>query len=228
MVSVVSITTSYRLIDITSDYNYERVSEGTCKLIPGFAPADPKDVCRNDPNAIEYYDTTGYRRIPLSTCQDGLEYDLTSASHPCPGKEEEYQKKKGIGGAGLFFAILMPVLVFIAVIVFVWRKYQDRLRGQIRLGDATPSFSTDSNWVQYPVMAISAVAAAVMAIPFVLGGLFRSVAGLFRRGGGGGGSAAATYTSRSSFARGGGGYASVAADSNDENDFLGADSDEEV
>lgn len=198
--------------------------------MPGLEPADPMAVCRNDPNAFEYYDVTGYRRIPLSTCRGGAEFDFTSASHPCPGKEEEYQKKKGISGAGLFFAIFTPMAIFAAVVYFVWTRYQDRFRGQIRLGDGAgvPSFSTDSNWVQYPIIAVSAVAAAAMAVPMVLAGLFRSVAGLFGRGARGGGAADRTYTSRGSFARGRGGYASVAADTNDENDLLGEDSDEGV
>jgi len=119
----------------------------------------------------------------------------------------------------------MPILVFLGVIYFVWTKYQDRLRGSIRLGDATPSFSTDSNWVQYPIIALSAIAAVAMAIPSVLAGLFRTVTGRFGRGGDSG---ARTYTSRNSFARGRGGYSRVAADTNDENDLLGEDSDEEV
>lgn len=182
-------------------------------------------VCFDDPNRVEYYNTTGYRRIPLTTCQGGKELDLTSQSHPCPGHEPEYARRHGISGVALFFAIVIPIAAAAGIGYFVWQKYGDKL-GSIRLGDGPSLYSSSRTssggnpWVEYPVAAISAVVAVVAALPLVLGAAWRGVRSLFPGGYGG-----RTYTSRSSFARGRGDYASVDAD---EGELLGEDSDEEV
>ncbi|KAF2099599.1 Oligoxyloglucan reducing end-specific cellobiohydrolase [Rhizodiscina lignyota] len=209
--------------DFECDYNFERQSDGSCALIEGLKPADPMQVCRDNKDAWEYYEITGYRRIPISTCEGGMEMDLTSASHPCPGHEKEYADKKKISGVALFFAITLPIAAAAGVGYWVWRNWDGKF-GRIRLGDGmgfgTGTGTGSSKWVQWPVAAVSAVIAVLAAVPLLAASLFRSARGAFSGGYGG-----RTYTSRSSFARGRGDYASVDAD---EGELLGEDSDEEV
>jgi len=102
---------------------------------------------------------------------------------------------------------------------WVWMNWDGKF-GRIRLGDGGPSFDSNSPWISWPVAAISALVAVMVAIPMVVGSAWRAVAS--RVGGGYGGR---TYTSRSSFARGRGDYAVVDPD---EGELLGEDSDEDV
>jgi hypothetical protein len=67
-------------------------------------------------------------------------------------------------------------------------------------------------------MAISAVAALVIALPALLASIWRGVSSLFR------GRRTARYTTRSSFARG----ADYAPVDEDEGELLGDESDEDV
>lgn len=205
-----------------SDYNYERQNDGSCHLVSGLQPLDPLEQCRADPKLDEYYEPTGYRRIPLTTCQGGKEMDYTSQSHPCPNHEKQYEKKHGISGAGLFFAITIPIIAAAGVGYWAWKNWENNF-GSIRLGDNTPSFDTDSPWVRWPVAALSAVVAVLAAVPMVVGGIWSTVMSRFGRGGSAG--YARPYTSRSSFQRGRGDYAVVDPD---EGELLGDDSEEEV
>ena len=191
-------------------------------------------ICTDDKNAYEYYEVTGYRRIQISTCQGG-DMQYTSRSHPCPGKEREYRNHKGLSGAGLFFAIVIPIAVACAAGYWVFRNWESKF-GRIRLGDAAPGFDANGKWLTVPIMVVSAVTAGVMAVPMVVGVVYRSVRSGWtvlrerfgRRGGGGAGGGAAgtgSYTSRGSFGRGRSDYAAVG---NDESDLLGDESDEDV
>jgi hypothetical protein len=178
-------------------------------------------ICKADPTADTWYDITGYRKIPLSTCQGGKDLEKWAAiSHPCPGHEDEYQRKNGLSGVGLFFTIIIPIAAAAGIGYWVWNKWDGKF-GRIRLGDGS-SISGDNPWIAWPVAAISAVVAVVAAIPLLVGSIWRSIAGRFGRGSY---YAGRTYTSRSSFARGRGDYAVV---DNDEGELLGEDSDEEV
>lgn len=201
-----------------SDYNYQRANEGSCVLVPGLEPADPERICKGKPNLIEYYDPTGYRRIPITTCVGGLEMDV-STPHSCPGHEKEFTEKHALSGLGLFFAVVIPFAAAAGIGWYVYRNWDGKF-GQIRLGDAAPSFDSGSAWVRWPVAAVAGVVAVVGAVPLLVGSLWRSVKG--RVGGGYGGR---TYTSRSSFATGRGDYAVVDPD---EGELLGEDSDEEA
>src|SRR5271168_3072015 len=107
---------------VISDYNYERQADGSCELVPGFTPLDHSAVCAEDKNLVEYYEPTGYRRIPLTTCSGGTELDKREAK-PCPGHKEEFDKKHGISGAGLFFAIVIPILVAGGIGYYVWQNW---------------------------------------------------------------------------------------------------------
>ncbi|KAI9850164.1 MAG: vacuolar protein sorting/targeting protein PEP1, partial [Vezdaea acicularis] len=72
--------------DFECDYNYAREIDGTCALVKGMDPPNHIEDCSADPTLISYYDPTGYRRIPLTTCSGGQELNVAE-SHPCPGKE---------------------------------------------------------------------------------------------------------------------------------------------
>ncbi|TKA66018.1 hypothetical protein B0A49_09311 [Cryomyces minteri] len=205
--------------DFECDFNFERQNDGSCRLVPGLDPADPMAICKNDPLAVEYYEPTGYRRIPLTTCQGGKEMDYTSTSHPCPGREKEYQKKKGISGIGLFFAIVVPFGAAAGVGYWVWKNWDGKF-GRIRLGETMGS-AGESPWITYPVAAVSGLVAILAALPLLVASLWRSVASRAR----GSSYAGRTFTSRSSFTRGRGDYAVVDPD---EGELLGEDSDEEV
>lgn len=221
-----------------SDYNYEPDGHGACHLVAGLQPLDHKEYCKANPGLIEYYEPTGYRKIPLSTCVGGTEYDKQSEPKACPGKESEYEERHRISGVGLFFAITIPIAFAGAAGWWVWRNWSGKF-GQIRLGDTSGpgfgggAFESDSPFVRYPVIALSAAVAVAGAIPLVVAALWRSgVAAVDRLRYGDGGSfsrlaggGARPFTTRDSFARGRGDYATV---DDDEGELLGEDSDEEV
>lgn len=220
-----------------SDYNFELDSHSACQLVPGLQPIDHIQYCKENPSAVEYWEPTGYRKIPLSTCQGGQEYDKQSSMHVCPDKEEEFNRRHGISGIGLFFAITIPFAAAGAAGWWVYRNWNGKF-GQIRLGDhsnpgfGNGAFDSDSPFVRYPIMAVSAAVAVAGALPLVVAGLWRagvSALDRLRYGGGGGFSrlsgGARPFTTRDSFARGRGDYATV---EDDEGELLGEDSDEEV
>lgn len=190
---------------------------GECQLVEGLTPADPKEVCKQK-GVTEYWEITGYRKIPISTCHEGQEMEHTSKVNPCPGFEEEFQRKHGISGFGLFLAIVVPFVAAGGIGYYIWRNWDGKF-GRIRLGEGPSQFNSDSPWISWPVAAVSAVVAVVAAVPLLIGSLWRMVSSRF------GGYGGRTYTSRSSFARGRGDYAVVDPD---EGELLGEDSDEEV
>ena len=214
--------------DFECDYNYERLNDGTCRLVEGLQPADPKRECEKE-GVKEWYSITGYRRIPITTCSGGVEYDLTSYSHPCPGYEEEWAEKHSLSGIALFFVIVLPIAAAAGVGYWVWKNWDDKF-GRIRLGDGMgPSstgygaFDRDAPWIKYPVMALSGVVAVLAAVPMLIGSIWSMVS--TRMGRSSRGSYARPYTSRSSFARGRGDYSAVG---DDEGELLGEDSDEDI
>lgn len=218
--------------DFECDYNFERQSDGSCKLAQGLEAPDPQAVCYKDSSADEYYDITGYRRIPLSTCEGGRELEHTSRVMPCPGHEGNFNKKHGISGVGLFFAIVLPILAATGVGYWVWKNWDGKF-GRIRLGGGDPAlggaegygaFDRDAPWIKYPVMALSGLVAVLAALPMLVGSLWRSASTRLGRGGSRG-AYTRPFTSRSSFQRGRGDYAVVDPD---DGELLGEDSDEEV
>lgn len=229
---------------MSSDYNYELDKNQACKLVSGLEPVDHSLACKANPDMVEYWEPTGYRKVPLSTCENGKEFDKQSTARPCPGKEEEFADRHSISGVGLFFAITIPFALAGAAGWWVYRNWNGKF-GQIRLGDNVGSgagfgagaFDSDSPFVRYPVMAISALVAVAGALPLLAAGLWRAgVAAVdrVRYGAGGGFSSlrgangvgpSRPFTTRDSFARGRGDYANV---DDDEGELLGEDSDEEV
>ena len=122
--------------DFECDYNFELASDGTCKLIKGLSSKDNSEICRISPGTLEYWEPTGYRKVPLSTCEGGLELDKW-ASHPCPGKENDYKKEHDIGvhGGSLFWVIAIPLTAFIASAAFVYDRGIRRNGGFQRFGE---------------------------------------------------------------------------------------------
>ena len=126
--------------DFECDYNYVKSKDGTCKLIEGLSPIAPSDICKKNPDLIEFSDPTGYRKIPLSTCQGGLKLDVSSDTYPCPGKEELFNEKYGISGRSFLMMFFIPFVLFV---IFLWFVYDRGIRrnggfarfGEIRLGD---------------------------------------------------------------------------------------------
>jgi hypothetical protein len=194
------------------------VEDGSCQVAPGVSPLPAEHVCTDDPNLIEYWGITGYRKIPISTCSGGAELEFGGERKSCPNHEEEFEKKYGVSGSVIFFAIILPIAAAAGVGWYVWKKWDGKF-GRIRLGDG--GISGDSPWVAWPVAIISALVAVIASIPLVVGSLWRGVSSRFNRGG----YAVPTYTSRDSFARGRGDYSTV---DNDEGVLLGDESDEEV
>ena len=166
--------------------------------------------------------------------------EYTSEEIPCPGHKDEFEEEhrnKGLTGFWFFIlVILFPVTVAASIGYLVWICWDGKF-GRIQLGTEDGgrgggAFDADKPWIQYPVMAISAIGAAIIAIPYLLASLWRSGRGYLpigggSGGGGGGGSGGAgrRYTTRQSFARGRSDYAFVDPD---EDELLGDDDDEEV
>lgn len=177
-------------------------------------------VCRENPDQIEYWEPTGYRRIPLTTCEGGLSLDHVT-SKPCPNKEKEYQEKHGISSVGLFFAIVIPIGLAAAAGYYVYTRWDGKF-GQIRLGEnlgeSEGLFSRDSPLITVPVAVIAGTVAVIQALPLLAMSLWRSVSGYVRLPGRRGGPR--PYATRSAFAARRGDYTSVV---DDEDELLGAD-----
>lgn len=202
-----------------SDYNYEPQKDGTCGPVPGLKPLDPKLVCTENPEAIEWYEPTGYRLIPLSKCKGGKQLNHIIA-HSCPTKEEEFEKKHPrLRGIGLFFAIIVPIGLAVTIGYYVY-NYWDGKFGRIRLGDAGSGgiFARDSLLISIPVTIVAGVVAVATALPLLVSSLWRSVSGYVRVPGGS--SSRRPYSSRGAFAARRGDYVGVV---DDEDELLGAD-----
>lgn len=207
------------LTTLFSDYNYEPQSDGSCALVPGLPKPDAMATCKANPDEIEYWEPTGYRRIPLTTCQGGLNLDHV-VSKACPSKEKEYQEKHGISGVGLFFAIVIPIALAGAAGYYAYTRWDGKF-GQIRLGEggnATSErmLSRDSPLIIVPVAVIAGVVAVAKALPLLATSLWRSASGYMRVGRNR--DYQGPYASRGSFAARRGDYTSVV---DDEDELLG-------
>ncbi|KAI9370967.1 hypothetical protein BJX61DRAFT_544121 [Aspergillus egyptiacus] len=213
--------------DYECDYNYERQNDGSCALVPGLKPEDPAAYCKAHPEAVEFWETTGYRRIPQTTCEGGKNLDHL-IPRPCPGKEEEYEQRHGISGVGLFFAIVMPIAVAGGLGYYLYSRWDGKF-GQIRLGESSGTseglFSRDSLLFTIPITVIAGVVAVAKTLPLLATSLWRSASGYARIGRSR--HYHRPYASRSSFAVRRGDYSNVV---DDEDELLGVedfDGDEE-
>ncbi|CUM51723.1 unnamed protein product [Debaryomyces tyrocola] len=121
--------------DYECDYNFFRDSDDTCKLVKGLSPSNrKKEMCKKE-NAFEYFEPTGYRKIPLSTCVGGKNFD-TWKVHPCPGKQKEFNKHHGkeFNSGSLLAVIGIPIAVFLLATWFVYERGIRRNGGFKRFG----------------------------------------------------------------------------------------------
>lgn len=224
--------------DFECDYNYQRLSDGTCELVPGYEKPDHSKVCEKKGTAV-WWEPTGYRKIPLSTCEGGQELDKI-AEQPCPGYEEEFNKKHGLGGFTLFLILLFSAGAAGGVGYLVWDQYNKRGGfsglgfGQIRLGESLAGAipggagrsSGESPFITVPVAIIAGIVAVGKALPLLVSSIFRSAKGYVPVGSGSrGGYSAGPYRSRDAFANRRQDYSDPAFVEDDE--LLG-DDDEEV
>lgn len=181
--------------DFECDYNYYKAKDGTCKLVEGLSPQSPEDVCKLDSDLIEFSEPTGYRKIPLSTCQGGLTLDVTRDRYPCPGKEREFRDKYGVSGKS-FFQIF--AFFFIACIIFGYIVYDRGIRrnggfarfGEIRLGDEEELIENNmldkiiNSVVKGGLVTISGIYAGFQVAKKFFSGSFRNMSNRFssRRG----------------------------------------------
>ncbi|KAJ5260505.1 Vacuolar protein sorting/targeting protein 10 [Penicillium angulare] len=208
--------------DFECDYNYEIQNDGSCGLVPGLTPPDHSLQCKEDPDRIQYWEPTGYRKLTQSTCQSA-EQDLDrQVPHACPNKEEEFKKKHGTSGVVLFFAIVLPIAAAAAIGYFVYTKWDGKF-GQIRLGERSVGssgdwFNRDSPLVAVPVAIIAGLVAVAQSLPLLASSMWRSVSGIMpgRRGRG----YQRPYSTPGSFAARRGDYVHVV---DDEDELLGAD-----
>ena len=233
-------------VDFECDYNYQRDTAGVCVQVG--EERDPVEQCRESPGLMEYHPISGYRRIPGDTCQGGKELDYIFPPMPCPGHEKEYAEKHGTSVLLVLFIVLVCLGAAAGIGWLVYTRFSGQF-GRIALpssdtsgGQTTrmrlpiPNFDTSSAFVRYPVIAVSAAAATLMAIPMIVMSSGRWVRDRFpgtrrsaytRLGGDGAawrGSNSRTYRSRDSFARG----RDWTGQASDESDLLGDDSDEEA
>lgn len=146
--------------DYECDFNYYRDSDDTCKLVKGLSPSDRKnDVCKKEGSFV-YFEPTGYRKIPLSTCVGGKEFDSWSPQ-ACPGKQAEFDKYYGrdIGGGKAFLIVGIPLFVFLFATWFVYdrgvrRNGGFKRFGQIRLNEEDDFQPIENNEVDRVVNKI--------------------------------------------------------------------------
>ncbi|EEA22297.1 vacuolar protein sorting/targeting protein PEP1 [Talaromyces marneffei ATCC 18224] len=205
--------------DYECDYNYERQTDGSCALVPGLPKPNAIEYCKENPDAVEYWEPTGYRRIPITTCTGGKNLDQW-ISHPCPGHQEEYERKHGVSGAVIFFAIIIPIAIAVAAGYWVYTHWDGKF-GQIRLGEGGgQSFITsrgDSPFITIPVVIIAGTVAAVKVLPLLFMSLWRSASGYVHLPGSRG---PRPYATRGAFASRRGDYTNVV---DDEDELLGDD-----
>ncbi|KAK5941466.1 vacuolar protein sorting/targeting protein PEP1 [Knufia obscura] len=195
--------------DFECDFNYQRQPDGTCALVEGYEPPDHSAVCKNEPGAKVWWEPTGYRKIPLSTCSGGQELDKIEEK-PCPGFEEEYERRHGLGGFAVFMIVIVSLGAAGGIGYWVWDQY-NKLGGlagmgfgQIRLGESLSAIpggqgrsSGESPLIAVPVAIIAGVVAVAKTLPLLVSSLFRSAKGYVPVGRG---SSAGPYRSRDSFA----------------------------
>lgn len=136
--------------DYECDYNYFLTGDNTCKLVKGLSPSDhEKEMCKN--NAFQFFEPTGYRKIPLSTCEGGKRFD-SFIPHACPGKLKEFNEFYGtdVGFGKLLLILGIPLAVFIFATWFVYdrgirRNGGFKQFGQIRLDDEEFDFHPIEN-----------------------------------------------------------------------------------
>lgn len=178
--------------DFECDFNYLRSADGTCKLENGLQPSDPLSICERDSSIIEYFEPTGYRKIPLSTCKGGLILEKTGKPHACPGKEKEFKEKYNVSSASFFIFWFVAFALLSVILGFIYNRGIKRNGGfsrfgEIRLGDddLIEENSTDrivNRIVRGGVFALSGTFTVFNMLKREVGNTYKKIAG--RLGGG--------------------------------------------
>lgn len=212
--------------DFECDFNFQKAGDGTCVLVEGYNPPDHQQACREDPNLVEWYGVSGYRKVPLSTCQGGAELDKLDV-RPCPGHEKDFEERHGssLGGFGLFVVVIVALGAASAIGYWVYDRYskQGLGFGAIRLGESLGSTSQspgsifrgpsgESPLITIPVAIIAGTWAVAKALPLLVSSLWRSAKGYIPLDRGGVG----PYRTRDSFVNRRGQYANAASVEDDE------------
>lgn len=182
--------------DFECDFNYAKAKDGTCKLVENWSIHDPAEVCKVDSKTIEYFEPSGYRKIPMNTCKGGTEFDKIHPK-PCPGHEKQFDEIHGgiITGSGWGLVILVPLFVFFSAIWFVYDRGIKRNGGfqrfgEIRLGDQDDDLIENNNTdkvvnaiVRGGVTAVAIIVALYQTVRVIDSRLLDRIKGTFRRDG---------------------------------------------
>lgn len=158
--------------DYECDYNYYADNDGTCKLVPGLSPQDRLAQMCSKEGTFQYFEPTGYRKIPTSSCVGGKSLDSWN-SRACPGHEKEFNEFYGktMGFGTWIIVVVLPALIFV---IAVWYVYEKGIRrnggferlGQIRLDDDDDFSPIEDNSVDVVVNKI--VKGGIIAVAGVI------------------------------------------------------------
>ncbi|EPQ56214.1 Oligoxyloglucan reducing end-specific cellobiohydrolase [Gloeophyllum trabeum ATCC 11539] len=118
--------------DFECEFNHVRDSSGSCVLVEGTQPlpSDPETSCRNGEDY--WYERTPYRKIPYSSCEDGLRLDR-GERHVCPGFKAH--------GAFFWWTVIVIPFMFTALVAYWYYRRSGMARGTIRLPGGEPGMS---------------------------------------------------------------------------------------
>ncbi|KAG7803237.1 hypothetical protein KL944_001190 [Ogataea haglerorum] len=157
--------------DYECDFNYYLTPDGLCRLVPSYSPPSHEDICLADNAPVGYYPATGYRKIPLSTCEGGTEFDKSEEPVPCKGREEEFNRlhpRLGLLAALLLWAVAAVVAGYSMRFAYKW--YTSR-HGEIRLDDDGGFTFVDVNesvWAQWRRFVVDSALSSLMAVSRLL------------------------------------------------------------
>lgn len=100
--------------DYECDFNYELHSGNNCVPVPGFQGPNHEAICAKNKSLTEWYEPTGYRRIPITKCMGETKWDKGRAQ-PCPGH--------GASGWTIFFSVLVSLGAAGGIGWYVWNRW---------------------------------------------------------------------------------------------------------
>lgn len=109
------------LIELSnSEFNYVKDAEDNCVLDPGTTPLPDDKTCKNGEEF--WYSRTAYRKIPISTCEDGVRQDR-GEKHLCPGFKAH--------GALFWWFIIMVPFGFTALVGYWYYRRSGLAKGYV-------------------------------------------------------------------------------------------------
>lgn len=120
--------------DFECDIGHVRGSDGSC-VLQGEKPT--KEVQCDLPGAVAWHEITGYRKLPISTCEGGEQLEKPHL-FPCPGREKEFErlfgKPQNGPRAGSFISTFLFLLVLGVIAVWIIMIFLRKAPGGIVLG----------------------------------------------------------------------------------------------